>query len=187
MTADLSRHFLLDPSVAFLNHGSYGACPRPVMDAYRHWQEALERQPVAFMEPSHLAARFAEVRRALGAELGAQPDDLVWVTNATAGLNIVARSLDLRQGDEVLTSDHEYAALAKTWAFAGGTSAWHGFRCRATPAAMTETGLSPPCARRSQARAAVSRRSGRHGAGPCGGGPCGRPMRRPAAFCRRRR
>jgi isopenicillin-N epimerase len=117
LTADLARHFLLDPSVAFLNHGSYGACPRPVMDDYRHWQEALERQPVVFMEPSHLAARFAEVRHALGAELGALPDDLVWVTNATAGLNIVARSLDLRPGDEVLTTDHEYAALTRTWAF----------------------------------------------------------------------
>lgn len=117
MTADLACHFLLDPSVAFLNHGSYGACPRPVMDDYRHWQEALERQPAAFMEPSHLAARFAGVRCALGAELGAAPDDLVWVTNATAGLNLVARSLDLRPGDEVLTTDHEYAALAKTWAF----------------------------------------------------------------------
>lgn len=117
MPDDLSRHFLLDPAVTFLNHGSYGACPRPVMDDYRRWQERLEAQPVAFMAPAHLAERFAEVRRALGAELGADPDDLVRVTNATAGLNVVARSLDLRPGDEVLTTDHEYSALAKTWAF----------------------------------------------------------------------
>lgn len=117
MPSDLARHFLLDPAVAFLNHGSYGACPRPVMAACRHWQEALERQPVAFMEPAHLAARFAEVARALGAELGADPGDLVWMTNATAGLNAVARSLALAPGDEVLTTDHEYAALSKTWAF----------------------------------------------------------------------
>ncbi len=117
MPADLARQFLLDPALAFLNHGCYGACPRPVMEALRGWQEALERQPVAFMEPSHLAARFAEVRQALGAELGAAPDDLVWVTNATAGLNTVARSLDLRPGDEVLTTDHEYAALSRTWTF----------------------------------------------------------------------
>lgn len=117
MPNDLARHFLLDPAVTFLNHGSYGACPRPVMETYRRWQDRLEAQPVAFMDPAHLAARFAEVRHALGAELGADPDDLVWVTNATAGLNVVARSLDLRPGDEVLTTDHEYAALAKTWAF----------------------------------------------------------------------
>jgi isopenicillin-N epimerase len=114
---DLARQFLLDPGIAFLNHGSYGACPRPVMADYRRWQGRLERQPVAFMEPAHLARRFAAVRRVLGAEVGAEPEDLVWVGNATAGLNIVARSLDLKPGDEVLTSDHEYAALAKTWAF----------------------------------------------------------------------
>jgi len=115
--SDLARHFLLDPGFAFLNHGSYGACPRPVMEDYRRWQERLERQPVAFMEPAHLADRFTEVARVLGPELGAEADDLVWVTNATAGLNVVARSLDLRPGDEVLTTDHEYAALEKTWAF----------------------------------------------------------------------
>ncbi len=117
MSSDLARHFLLDPSVAFLNHGSYGACPRPVMEEYRRWQERLEAQPVAFMDPAHLSIRFAEVRQALGAEIGADPDDLVWVTNATAGLNVVARSLDLAPGDEILTTDHEYAALSKTWAF----------------------------------------------------------------------
>jgi len=117
LAADLARKFLLDPAVAYLNHGSYGACPRPVMDAYRHWQETLERQPVAFMEPAHLNTRFAEVAQALGSELGADPDDIVWVTNATAGLNVVARSLVLAPGDEVLTTDHEYAALSKTWAF----------------------------------------------------------------------
>lgn len=114
---DLARHFLLDPAVTFLNHGSYGACPRPVMEDYRRWQERLEAQPVAFMSPGHLAERFAEVRRALGAAVGAAPDDLVWVTNATAGLNVVARSLDLHPGEEVLTTDHEYSALTKTWAF----------------------------------------------------------------------
>ncbi|WP_347311910.1 aminotransferase class V-fold PLP-dependent enzyme [Defluviimonas sp. SAOS-178_SWC] len=120
MPDDLARHFLLNPGVTFLNHGSYGACPRPVMEAYRDWQERLEAQPVAFMDPAHLTERFSEVRIALGAEIGADPDDLVWVTNATAGLNIVARSLDLGPGDEVLTTDHEYSALTKTWAFVAG-------------------------------------------------------------------
>ncbi len=117
MASPLARHFLLDPRVTFLNHGSYGACPRPVFATYRRWQRRLEAQPVAFMDPHHLAARFADVRRSLASEVGADPDDLVWVTNATAGLNAVARSLDLKPGDEVLTTDHEYAALEKTWAF----------------------------------------------------------------------
>jgi len=114
---DISAEFSLDPDVAFLNHGSYGACPRPVLAAQRRWQDLLERQPVAFMDPRHLRARFAEVRAALAGELGAAADDLFWATNATEALNLVARSLVLRPGDEIVTTDHEYAALDKTWDF----------------------------------------------------------------------
>jgi isopenicillin-N epimerase len=108
--------FLLDPTVVFLNHGSFGACPQPVFDEYQRWQRELERQPVEF-----LGRRFAglmhQARSALGGYLGADADDLVYVTNATVGLNIVARSLELRQDDEVLTTDHEYGALDRTWRF----------------------------------------------------------------------
>lgn len=108
--------FLLDPDVIFLNHGSFGACPRPVLDEYQRWQRELERQPVEF-----LGRRFNDLmhdaRSALGGYLGADADDLVYVTNATVGLNIVARSLELRPGDEVLTTDHEYGALDRTWRF----------------------------------------------------------------------
>lgn len=117
MAANLKTLFQLDPDVCFLNHGSYGACPRPVFAAYQDWQARLEHQPVAFMNPRHLADRFAEVRTVLGNALGAAADDLVSVPNATAGLNIIARSLPLAPGDEILTTDHEYAALDKTWAF----------------------------------------------------------------------
>jgi isopenicillin-N epimerase len=108
--------FLLDPDVVFLNHGSFGACPRPVFDEYQRWQRELERQPVEF-----LGRRFndlmREARSALGGYLGADADDLVYVTNATVGLNIVARSLELHPGDEVLSTDHEYGALDRTWRF----------------------------------------------------------------------
>lgn len=117
MADNLKGQFLLSPDVTFLNHGSYGACPRPVFATYQAWQAQLEHQPVAFMTPGHLALRFAEVRAALAAELRADADDLVAVPNATAGLNIVARSLPLQPGDEILTTDHEYGALDKTWAF----------------------------------------------------------------------
>lgn len=117
MADNLRALFQLDPQVCFLNHGSYGACPLAVFETYQGWQARLERQPVAFMNPRHLATLFAEVRAALGGALGADPGDLVAVTNATAGLNIVARSLPLEPGDEILTTDHEYAALDKTWAF----------------------------------------------------------------------
>lgn len=117
MADGLKALFRLDPDVTFLTHGTYGACPRPVLEACHDWRERLESQPVAFLEPRHLARVLAAARLALGAELGADPDDLVPVANATAGLNAVARSLPLAPGDEILTTDHEYAALEKTWAF----------------------------------------------------------------------
>jgi isopenicillin-N epimerase len=118
MRDNLAALFLLDPAVTFLNHGSFGACPRPVFAAYQNWQVQLERQPVAFLDPMRgYAAWLRDARKALAAEVGAAPDDLVGVMNATYGLNIVAQSLDLKPGDEILTTDHEYAALEKTWAF----------------------------------------------------------------------
>jgi len=113
---ELRLLFLLDRDVVFLNHGSFGACPRAVFDAYQSWQVELERQPVEF-----LGRRFEklmyEARAALGAFVGADADDLIYVPNATTGLNIVARSLPLFAGDEVLSTDHEYGALDRTWRF----------------------------------------------------------------------
>ena len=113
---NLRALFLLQPDVVFLNHGSFGACPRPVFEVYQTWQLELERQPVAF-----LGRRFAglmhEARQALACFLGADADDLVYVPNATTGLNLVARSLPLEPGDEVLATDHEYGALDRTWRF----------------------------------------------------------------------
>jgi isopenicillin-N epimerase len=108
------EHFLLDPDVVFLNHGSYGACPRPVFERYQAWQRELEREPVDFIGrrlPELLAAARAE----LAAFVGVRPDDLTFVQNATTGVNIAARALDLREGDEVLASDLEYGACDLTW------------------------------------------------------------------------
>ena len=110
--------FLLDPGITFLNHGSYGACPVPVFARYQELQRELERNPVEF-----LGRRFdgliAESRAALATFVGARPDDLVFVPNATAGLNAVIRSLRLEPGDEVVTTRHEYGAVARTWEFVG--------------------------------------------------------------------
>jgi isopenicillin-N epimerase len=110
----LREQFLLRPDVVFLNHGSFGACPRPVFEAYQDWQLNLERQPVEFMQRCS-GELLQEARQALGAFVGADADDLVYVTNVTMGLNIVARSLPLEPGDEVLTTDHEYGSLNGTW------------------------------------------------------------------------
>lgn len=112
----LKDQFLLDPEVIFLNHGSFGAVPRPVFAAYQNWQRELERQPVEFLG-RRATELMAESRAALAQYLGTQRDNLVYVTNATVGVNIVARSLDLGPGDEVLATDHEYGACERTWRF----------------------------------------------------------------------
>ena len=108
--------FLLDPDVVYLNHGAFGACPRPVFETYQEWQRELEREPVDLFE-RRLPAELAGVRAALGAYVGAPADDLALVLNATAGMNAVLRSLPLAAGDELLTTEHEYGAIELLLAF----------------------------------------------------------------------
>jgi isopenicillin-N epimerase len=108
--------FLLRPDMVFLNHGSFGACPRPVFAVYQEWQRALEAQPVEFLG-RRWPGLLAEARAALGAYLGADPADLVFVPNATIAVNTVARSLRLGPGDEVLATDLEYGAVDNTWQY----------------------------------------------------------------------
>src|ERR1044072_2871389 len=74
----LKEHFLLDPNIVFLNHGSYGAAPKPVFEAYQNWQYRLERQPVLFLG-RELDDLLLESRTALGAYLNADPEDLVYI------------------------------------------------------------------------------------------------------------
>lgn len=107
--------FLLDPDVVFLNHGSFGACPKPVFETYQAWQLELERQPVRYFQRSD--GFLQEARAHLGRYLNTDGDNLVYVTNATFGMNIVARSIPFEPGDEILTTDQEYGAVNKTWDF----------------------------------------------------------------------
>src|SRR5881275_1490885 len=110
--------FLLDPSVVFLNHGSFGACPRPVFDAYQRYQRELERQPVEFLALERgLPALLDEARVALAAYVGASLDNLAFATNATSAVNAVVRSLDLGAGDEVLMGDDEYGGMRILWEY----------------------------------------------------------------------
>lgn len=108
--------FLLDPGVAYFNHGGYGACPIEVFDEYLRLARELEREPTEF-----LGRRFDDAiwdaRSALAAFVGARPDDLVFAPNATSALNAVIRSLRVRPEEEILTTKHEYGAILRTLGF----------------------------------------------------------------------
>jgi isopenicillin-N epimerase len=112
----LKEQFLLDPDVIFLNHGSFGATPKPVFDAYQRWQLELERQPVEFLGRRHNGL-MQKSREALGEYFNTSANNLVYTSNVTVSINIVARSLKLGPNDEVLASDHEYGACDRTWRF----------------------------------------------------------------------
>ena len=108
--------FLLDPDVVFLNHGSFGACPRVVHDEYQRIQRELERQPVYFMQ-HRLPEMLSAARGHLAQFIGAEHEEVVFVTNPTYAANALARCLNLGEGDELLTSNHEYGACMNAWRF----------------------------------------------------------------------
>lgn len=109
VTTDLASYWTLDPGITFLNHGSFGACPRPVLAMQQELRERMEREPVLFLD-RHLEAMMDEARGRLGTWLGADADDLAFVPNATTGVNTVLRSLRFSPGDELLTTTHAYGA-----------------------------------------------------------------------------
>jgi isopenicillin-N epimerase len=112
----------LDPAVAYLNHGSFGACPTAVLAEQAALRAEMEREPVDFLSGT-LPARLDAARAELAAFLGAEAADLAFVSNATAGVNAVLRSLDLASTDEILITNHTYAACRKTVDFVARRSA----------------------------------------------------------------
>ena len=110
--------YLLDPGWAHLNHGSFGACPRPVLEEQQRWQGELERGPTEFWRG--LPDLLAEARSELAGFVGADADGLLFAPNVTTGANAVAHSLELGPGDEVLATDHEYGANDALWAYLAG-------------------------------------------------------------------
>jgi isopenicillin-N epimerase len=101
----------LDPDVTYLNHGAFGSCPTPILDAQQRWRDQMERNPNRFFLETFEPA-LDEARRELAAFLGADPAGLVFVRNATEGVNAVLRSMEpeLHPGDELLVTDHAYNA-----------------------------------------------------------------------------
>jgi isopenicillin-N epimerase len=113
---ELADQFLLRPDIAFLNHGSFGACPRPVFEVYQAWQRQLEAEPVEFLG-RRLAGLLAEARERLAHFVGTASDNLAFIPNVTYGMNVLGRSLHLQPGDEVLSTDHAYGAVDRIWRF----------------------------------------------------------------------
>ena len=106
--------FLLSPDVTFLNHGSYGACPKPVFEKYQFWQRELERQPVQFMVEK-VYKHLETARKKLGELVGCNSGDLIFIPNPTTGFTTVKNCLSFKPGDEILATDHEYGALIRGW------------------------------------------------------------------------
>lgn len=118
------RDWALDPTVSFLNHGSFGACPLPVLEKQNQWRLRLERQPLQFLV-RELEPELDLARTELARFVGADADNLVFVTNATAGVNTVLRSLDFQPGDELLTTNHSYNACRNVLNFVADSSGAH--------------------------------------------------------------
>ena len=116
MFPEIKTLFMLDPEITYLNHGSYGACPKPIFNSLIKWQKKLEYEPVR-----HLGYDVFEYlensRLELSKFVGCNKDDVVFSPNPSTALNTVIKSLNLKKNDEILTTNHEYGALDKTWNF----------------------------------------------------------------------
>ncbi len=108
--------FQLDPEITFLNHGSFGACPTAIFNELVQWQKKLENEPVRFIT-NDLYPALDVSRKALGEFVGCDGNDLVFFPNPSTAINTVAKSLVLNPGDEILSTDHEYGAMNRTWKF----------------------------------------------------------------------
>ena len=112
----MKLQFLLDKSITFLNHGSFGACPKPIFEEYQRFQLELETDPVYFIQKK-LPVYLKEAKKPLAKFIGCNEEDFFFTPNPTVAINTVMRSLKLEVGDEILTTNHEYGAMDRTWNF----------------------------------------------------------------------
>ena len=112
----MREHFLLDKNITFLNHGSFGACPKPIFDEYQRFQLELENDPVHFIQKK-LPVYLKEAKKPLAKFIGCEMEDFFFTPNPTFAINTVMRSLNLQKDDEILTTNHEYGAMDRTWNF----------------------------------------------------------------------
>ncbi len=112
----MKSQFHLDPNITFLNHGSFGACPKPVFEEYQRLQLELENEPVYFIQKKQ--AEYLKIAKvSLAKYMGCQANDFFFTPNPTFAVNTIMRSLDLKEGDEILSTNHEYGAMDRTWNF----------------------------------------------------------------------
>lgn len=112
----MKSQFLLDPNITFLNHGSFGACPKPVFEEYQRIQLELENEPVYFILKKQ--AEYLKIaKESLAKYIGCNANDFFFTPNPTFAVNTIMRSLDLKEDDEILSTNHEYGAMDRTWNF----------------------------------------------------------------------
>lgn len=112
----MKSQFLLDKNITFLNHGSFGACPKPIFEEYQRLQLELENEPVYFIQKK--SAEYLKIaKERLAKYIGCDANDFFFTPNPTFAVNTIMRSLDLQEGDEILSTNHEYGAMDRTWNF----------------------------------------------------------------------
>ena len=116
MNSTYKSLFLLDKETTHLNHGSFGACPKPIFDSLVSWQKKLEFNPAKFLA-FDIFNHLEKSRESLSEYINCDKNDIVFFPNPSTALNTVIKSLYLKQDDEILTTNHEYGALDKTWNF----------------------------------------------------------------------
>jgi len=112
----MKSKFLINPEITYLNHGSFGACPKPIFEDYQQWQRELEHEPVQFIT-KNAAVYLQQSKNALAKFIGCEAEDFFFTTNPTFAINTIMQSLKLNPGDEILATNHEYGAMDKTWSF----------------------------------------------------------------------
>lgn len=112
----MKSQFLLDPNITFLNHGSFGACPKPIFEEFQRFQLELENEPVYFIQKK-MAGYLKTAKERLSNYIGCHPNDFFFTPNPTFAINTIMRSLHLNAADEILTTNHEYGAMDRSWNF----------------------------------------------------------------------
>ncbi|WP_298391481.1 aminotransferase class V-fold PLP-dependent enzyme [Flavobacterium sp.] len=112
----MKSQFLLDNTITFLNHGSFGASPKPIFTEYQRLQLELESDPVNFIQKK-LPVYLKEAKKPFADFIGCAAEDFFFTPNPTFAINTVMRSLNLQPGDEILATNHEYGAMDRTWNF----------------------------------------------------------------------